>query len=59
MAAPDGREVLAVKTCGKQEVVRTPPDGIHLTDQGARIYGEEIANLLAGQTGLLVGPKPR
>ena len=58
LAAPDGKEVLAVNTCGKQEVVRTPPDGIHLADQGARIYGQEIAHLLTDQTGLLVSPKP-
>lgn len=58
LAAPDGKEVLAIKTCGKQEIVRTLPDGIHLTDQGARIYGEEIAHLLTDQTGLLVSPEP-
>ena len=58
LAAPGGKETLAVRTCGKSEVVRAWPDGIHLTDQGARIYGEEIAHLLTDQTGLLVSPKP-
>ena len=58
LAARGGKEAPSIRTCGTQEVVRTLPDGIHLTDQGARIYGEEIAHLLTSQTGLLASPKP-
>jgi hypothetical protein len=58
LAGPGGKEALALNTCSKSEVVRTLPDGIHLTDEGARIYGEEIAHLLTDDTGLLVSPKP-
>lgn len=57
LAAPGGKEALAIRTCGNWEVVRTLPDGIHLTDQGAKIYGEEIADLLTDDTGLLVSPE--
>lgn len=57
LASDDGQEVLTKTSCGKTVVVRTP-DGIHLTADGARIYGEEIAHLFTAQTGLLTSPKP-
>ena len=57
LAGAAGQEVLTKTTCGKTVVVRTP-DGIHLTDDGGRIYGEEIAHLFTAQTGLLTSPKP-
>jgi hypothetical protein len=57
LAGPTGQEVLTKTTCGKTELVRTP-DGIHLTDDGARIYGQEIAHLFTAQTGLLTSPRP-
>jgi lysophospholipase L1-like esterase len=34
------------------------PNGVHLTPDGARIYGDEIAHQLAEQLGLLASPKP-
>lgn len=57
LAGAEGQEVQTMTTCGKTEVVRTP-DRIHLTDDGARIYGQEIAHLFTAQTGLLTSPKP-
>jgi hypothetical protein len=57
LAGADGQEVSDKTTCGKTVAVRTP-DGVHLTDDGARIYGQEIAHLFTAQTGLLTSPKP-
>ena len=57
LAGSKGQEVPAKLTCGKTDVVRTSDD-IHLTGEGARLYGEEIAHLFTAQTGLLTSPKP-
>jgi hypothetical protein len=57
LAGPNGKEVTSKTTCGTTDVVRTA-DQIHLTDEGARIYGEEIAHLFTAQTGVLTSPKP-
>lgn len=57
LSGPGGRETLTKRTCGKTVVVRTP-DLVHLTDDGARIYGEEIAHLFTAQTGVLTSPRP-
>ncbi len=57
LAGASGQEVPSKATCGTTEVIRTSDD-IHLTNEGARIYGEEIAHLFTSQTGLLASPKP-
>ncbi len=57
LAGAAGQEVLTKTTCGKTVLIRTP-DRIHLTADGGRIYGEEIAHLFTAQTGLLTSPKP-
>ena len=58
LAGPHGSEVLSKATCGRKQLVRTFDEGIHLTDEGARLYGEQIAHVLSGQTGLLASPAP-
>ncbi len=58
LAGPNGQEVLDKMTCGHMEVVRNPLDETHLTDAGARIYGEQIAHDLTAQLGILTTPKP-
>jgi hypothetical protein len=57
LAGLNGQEVPSKATCGTTDVVRTA-DQVHLTDEGARIYGQEIAHLFTSQTGLLTSPKP-
>ncbi len=57
LAGSSGQEVPSKTTCGTSQVLRTSDD-IHLTDEGARIYGEEIAHLFTAQNGLLTSPKP-
>lgn len=54
---PSGQFVMTKETCGRPRVVRTN-DGVHLTPDGARIYGEEIAHELTSQLGVLASPKP-
>ncbi len=51
-----GHELLTKTTCGSSRVLRTP-DG-HLTPDGARIYGQEIAHEFTGETGLITSPRP-
>lgn len=58
LAGPNGQEVMTKSTCGRQQVVRSPVDATHLTDVGARIYGEQIAHDLTAQLGILTAPKP-
>ena len=53
-----GSEVLFETTCGQRQLVRSLIDGIHLTDEGARLYGQQTAHVLSAQTGLLTSPKP-
>jgi len=48
----------AMKTCHHKRVVRSPIDGVHLTDDGARIYGQQIAHDLSARIGVLTAPKP-
>ncbi len=55
---PSGGWVLAKTTCGRVEVIRNPVDQTHLTDAGARIFGEQIAHDLTAQLGILTTPKP-
>lgn len=57
LAGPNGSEPMSIRTCGHQRVVRTP-DRVHLTDDGARVYGQQIAHDLTSHWGILVAPKP-
>jgi hypothetical protein len=57
LAGLHGSEVLIETTCGHRQLVRSLIDGIHLTDEGARLYGQQIAHVLSEQTGLLASPK--
>ena len=54
--AHDG-EIAAKTTCGHLRTIRSS-DGVHLTDDGARIYGQQIAHDLTVHWGILVAPKP-
>src|SRR5262249_5322676 len=44
LAGPNGQEVATKMTCGRTRTVRSIFDGVHLTPDGARIYGERIAH---------------
>jgi hypothetical protein len=57
LAGPGNSETLAKETCGQVREIRSP-DGIHLTDDGARIYGQAIAHELSADVGLFTTPKP-
>jgi hypothetical protein len=57
LAGPHGSEVRSKETCGKRRDVRTT-DRVHLTDDGARIYGQQIAHDLTADSGILVAPRP-
>jgi len=57
LAHPSGQFVWTKQTCRHSRVVRTN-DGVHLTPDGARIYGEEIAHELTAQLGVLASPRP-
>jgi hypothetical protein len=57
LAGPDDKEVRTKETCGRRRVIRTP-EGVHLTPDGARIYGQQIAHDLTAQLGLVTTPKP-
>jgi hypothetical protein len=57
LAGPDGNEVIQKETCGHLHVIRSP-DRIHLTDDGARLYGQQIAHDLTAQRGLFTTPQP-
>jgi len=59
LAGDHGGEVLTKSTCGRRRAIRTSIDGgVHLTDDGARIYGQQIAHDLTADLGLLVTPRP-
>jgi hypothetical protein len=57
LAGPHGREVPAKETCGRRRVTRAA-DTVHLTDDGARIYGQQIAHDLTADLGILTTPQP-
>jgi hypothetical protein len=57
LTGPHGAEVMTKETCGKRRVIRTA-DRIHLTDEGARIYGQQIAHDLTAGLGILTTPRP-
>jgi hypothetical protein len=39
-------------------VIRSQADAVHLTDDGARIYGQTIAHDFSAERGVLTAPKP-
>jgi hypothetical protein len=49
--------VMTKETCGRRRAIRTS-DRIHLTDDGARIYGQQIAHDLTADLGILTAPRP-
>jgi hypothetical protein len=57
LAGGNGKEVTDTITCGARKTVRTW-DGIHLTPDGARIYGQSIAHELSADLGVLTAPRP-
>jgi hypothetical protein len=57
LAGRNGEEVSVMQTCHRRQVVRSP-DTVHLTDDGARIYGEQIAHDLSARLGVLTTPRP-
>jgi hypothetical protein len=57
LTGPHGGEVMTKQTCGRRRVIRTD-DHIHLTDDGARIYGQQIAHDLTADLGVLTAPRP-
>jgi hypothetical protein len=57
LAGPNGREIPAKQTCGQRRVIRVT-DGVHLTYDGGRIYGQQIAHDLTAEWGILTSPRP-
>ena len=57
LAGPNGGLEMAKDTCGRRRTVRTP-ERVHLTDDGARIYGQQIAHDFTADIGILTAPKP-
>jgi len=57
LAGPDGSEVMSKRTCNHMRVIRTP-ERVHLTYDGARIYGQQIAHDLTADLGIFTTPQP-
>ena len=57
LAGPDDSVVMTKQTCGRRRAIRTS-DRIHLTDDGARIYGQQIAHDVTADLGILTAPRP-
>ena len=57
LANASGQEVIELKTCGRKRAVRIS-DGVHLTEDGGRIYGQQIAHDLSADLGLFTTPRP-
>jgi hypothetical protein len=57
LAARNGEQVPAIETCQRRQIVRSS-DTVHLTDDGARVYGEQIAHDLSARIGVLTAPRP-
>ena len=58
LAGPNGSDVMTKLTCEHVRIVRSVVEAVHLSNDGARIYGQQIAHDLAAQLGLLTTPKP-
>ena len=57
LAGPRDSVIMTKKTCGRERPIRTS-DRMHLTDDGARIYGQQIAHDLTADLGILIAPRP-
>jgi hypothetical protein len=57
LTGPHDSVVMTKETCGRRRVIRTS-DRIHLTDDGARIYGQQIAHDLTANLGIFTTPRP-
>jgi hypothetical protein len=57
LTGPHGTVITSKETCGHRAVIRAK-DGIHLTADGARLYGQQIAHDFTADIGLLTAPKP-
>jgi hypothetical protein len=57
LAGPNGGAVMTKKTCGSAQIIRSV-DGVHLSNDGARLYGQQIAHDFTAQLGLLTTPRP-
>jgi len=57
LTGPDGTFIASKQTCGRRATIRAK-DRIHLTPDGARIYGQQIAHDFSADIGLLTAPKP-
>jgi len=57
LAGPHGSEIVAKQTCGHRRVIRVS-DGVHLTYDGGRIYGQQIAHDLTANWGIFTAPQP-
>jgi hypothetical protein len=57
LAGSDDRFVMTKQTCGRRRAIRMS-DRVHLTDDGARIFGQQIAHDLTMDWGILTTPRP-
>jgi hypothetical protein len=57
LANSSGDEVSEMMTCGRQRDVRVA-DTVHLTEDGGRIYGQQIAHDLSADLGVFTAPRP-
>jgi hypothetical protein len=57
LAGPGGRPLVLKQSCGALRLLRSP-DAVHLSADGARIYGQQIAHDLSAELGLLTSPRP-
>jgi len=57
LSGPHDSVVMTKHTCGHERVIRTP-DHVHLTADGARIYGQQIAHDLTSHLGIFTAPRP-
>jgi hypothetical protein len=58
LRGPSGAAAMMKQTCGRVRTIRSVIDGVHLSDDGARLYGQQIAHDLTAQLGPLTTPKP-
>lgn len=58
LAGPGNRYITSKDSCGHPVRLRSVYDGVHLSDDGARIYGQQIAHDLSLQLGILATPRP-
>ncbi len=57
LTGPHNSVLMEKNTCGRRRIIRST-DRIHLTADGARIYGQQIAHDLTANLGILTAPRP-